>query len=290
MLRATARDRQGRVTRTSAHIDPRPPDSFLSVEGGGEFAPGETAPIRLSLPFEEATALVSIEREGVLDAFVVQTNGPRTIDVPVKPNYAPNVQVSVLAIANRGSGTGVRLPRALQVVGNRARLDLASWRPDKVTASTEIEVSDAANKLDVVVEPERDSYRTRDRARVRVTVRNPDNLPPKDAELALYVVDEGLLDMWPNRSAEILEHMMRWRAPDVSSRSSSDAMGESLTLPTAAAERVGVHSYLPRGGKRVWVSWISPWRRRPRRNPTGEASPSRCEAASPAASAPCANT
>ena len=253
VLRATARDERERVTRTSARIDPRRPDDFLSVLGDGGFAPGDTAPIRLSVPFEEATALVSIEREGVLDAFVVQTNGPRTIDVPVKPNYAPNVQVSVLAIANRGSGTAGGLPGALEVVGNQARLDLASWRPDRATARTEIEVSDEANKLDVVVEPERDSYRTRDSARVRVTVRNPDNLPPEGAELALYVVDEGLLDVWPNRSAEILEHMMRWRPPDVSSRSSSDAMGESLTLTAVAEGPVGDRSYLPRGGRRSWM-------------------------------------
>ncbi len=253
VLRATARDERGRVTRTSARIDPRRPDPIVSVVGDGEFAPGETAPIRLSVPFEKATALVSIEREGVLDAFVVQANGSRTIDVPVKPNYAPNVQVSVLAIANRGSGPADRLPGPLEVVGNRARLDLASWRPDKVTASTEIEVSDEANKLDVVVEPERDSYRTRDRARVRITVRNPDNLPPRGAELALYVVDEGLLDMWPNRSAEILEYMMRWRPPDVSSRSSSDAMDDSLTLPAVAERPVG-DPYLPRGGRRLWMA------------------------------------
>ena len=230
VIRATARDKRGRVTRTSVGIDPRRADALLSVEGDGEFAPGETVPIRLSVPFEEATALVSIEREGVLDAFVVHMNGPRTIDVQVKPNYAPNVQVSVLAIATRESGAGGRLPGALEVVGNRARLDLASWLPDKASAAVQIEVSDEANKLDVEVEPDRDSYRTRDSARVRVTVRNPDNLPPKGAELALYVVDEGLLEMWPNRSAEILEHMMRWRAPDISSRSSSDAMSESLTL------------------------------------------------------------
>lgn len=254
VLRATARDERERVTRTSARIDPRRPDDFLSVVGDGEFAPGETAPIRLSVPFEEATALVSIEREGVLDAFVVQTNGPRTINVPVKPNYAPNVKVSVLAVANRGADTGGHVPSALEVVGNRARLGLASWRPDKASTYARIEVSDEANKLDVVVEPERDSYRTRDRARVRITVRNPDNLPPRGAELALYVVDEGLLQMWPNRSAEILQYMMRWRAPDVSSRSSSDAMSESLTLPSVAEGPVGDRSYLPRGGRRLWMA------------------------------------
>ena len=256
LLLATARDDQGNVARASAYISSKRSAGILGLQREGEFAPGEVVPIRLSVPFEEGNALVSIEREGVLDAFVVQTNGPRTIDVPVQPNYAPNAQVSVLAIATRGSGTGDRLPGRLEVVGNRARLDLASWLPDKASASVMIEVSDEANKLDVVVEPDRDSYRTRDSARVRVTVRNPDNLPPKDAEFALYVVDEGLLGMWPNRSAEILEGMMGWRRVDVSSRSGSDAMSESLTLPSVAAEGIVGHEfYLPRGG---WgYAWAS---------------------------------
>ncbi|MCY3840679.1 MAG: hypothetical protein OXH09_18865 [Gammaproteobacteria bacterium] len=202
-IRATARDEQGRVTRTSARIDPRREDGTLSVESVDEIAPGETLPIRLSVPFERASALVSVEREGVLDAFVVQLNGPRTINLPVLPNYAPNIQVSALAIATAEPNTGGGLPGTLEAIGNRARMDLASGLPDKASGSIPVRVSKAANTLHVGVETDRDSYRTRDSARVRVTVEDPDRRPVRDAEIALYAVDEGLLEIWPNRSANM---------------------------------------------------------------------------------------
>ncbi|MYJ75796.1 MAG: hypothetical protein F4089_12155 [Gammaproteobacteria bacterium] len=251
LLLATAPDDQGNVTRASAHVPASQSADILEVQREGVFAPGEVVPIRLAAPFEEGNALVSIEREGVLDAFVVQLNGPQTIDLPVRPNYAPRIQVSALAIAARGPDTGSHLPGTLEEVGNRALLDLASWRPEKASDSIQIRVSDVENTLDVAVETDRDSYRTRDIARARVTVRNPDNKPPSDAEFALYVVDEGLLEMWPNRSAEILKRMMGWRDVDVSSRSSSDAMDESLRLTNAGARGpFGLDSYLPTGGLR----------------------------------------
>ena len=248
-IRATARDAQGRITRTSARIDPRREDGILSVESVDEIAPGETLPIRLSVPFERASALVSVEREGVLDAFVVQLNGPRTIDLPVRSNYAPNVRVSALAIANGEPDTGGGLPSTLEMIGDRARMDLASWLPDKASGSIPIRVSKAANTLHIGVETDRDSYRTRDSARVRITVEDPDKRPVRDAELALYAVDEGLLEMWPNRSAGILHAMLAQRGIDVASRSGSEAMSDSLTLHKVAAQgRVGPGFYLPRGG------------------------------------------
>ena len=248
-IRATARDAQGRITRTSARIDPRREDGILSVESVDEIAPGETLPIRLSVPFERASALVSVEREGVLDAFVVQLNGPRTIDLPVRPNYAPNVRVSALAIATGEPDTGGGLPSTLETIGDRARMDLASWLPDKASGSIPIRVSKATNTLHIGVETDRDSYRTRDSARVRIIVEDPDKRPVRDAELALYAVDEGLLEMWPNRSAGILDAMLAQRGIDVASRSGSEAMSDSLTLHKVAAQgRVGPGFYLPRGG------------------------------------------
>ena len=249
VVRATARDEQGRTARTSARIYPRRRGGILRVEGEREFAPGETVPIRLSVPFKQASALVSVEREGVLDAFVVHLNGPRTINLPVRPNYAPNIQVSALAIATGEPDTGGGLPSSLETIGNAARMDLASWLPDKASGSIPIRVSDAANTLHIGVETDRDSYRTRDSARVRVTVNDPDKRPVRDAEIALYAVDEGLLDMLPNRSSKILDRMLLLRDIDVASRSGSDAMAESLTLHTVAADgQIDPGYYLPRGG------------------------------------------
>ncbi|MCY3622213.1 MAG: MG2 domain-containing protein [Gammaproteobacteria bacterium] len=255
VVRATARDERGRTTRTSARIYPRRRDGILSVEGDRAFAPGETVPIRLSVPFGQANALVSVEREGVLDAFVVQLSGPRTINLPVLPNYAPNIQVSALAIATAEPNTGGGLPSTLETIGNRARVDLASRLPDKASGSIPIRVGKAANTLHVGVETDRDSYRTRDNARVRVTVEDPDKRPVRDAELALYAVDEGLLEIWPNRSANMLDRMLLQRAIDVSSRSGSDATSESLSLHSVAEEgRIGPGYYLPRGGPGIWFT------------------------------------
>jgi uncharacterized protein YfaS (alpha-2-macroglobulin family) len=54
------------------------------------------------MPFRSATALVAIEREGVIDTMVVELNGrDPTIRVPVKASYGPNVYVSVLAVRGR---------------------------------------------------------------------------------------------------------------------------------------------------------------------------------------------
>ena len=39
------------------------------------YAPGETARLQVRMPFREATALVALEREGVLDTRVVRLSG-----------------------------------------------------------------------------------------------------------------------------------------------------------------------------------------------------------------------
>ena len=66
------------------------------------YEPGETARLQVRMPFRDATALVTIEREGVLDARVVPLSGTEpVIDVPILPAYAPNVFVSVLALRGR---------------------------------------------------------------------------------------------------------------------------------------------------------------------------------------------
>ena len=59
---------------------------------------GETARFQVRMPFAEATALVTIEREGVGEAFVRALSGKEpVIEIPVKGSFAPNVYVSVLA-------------------------------------------------------------------------------------------------------------------------------------------------------------------------------------------------
>ena len=66
------------------------------------YEPGESAVFQVRMPFREATALISVEREGVLDTWVRKISGREpVVEIPIKGNYAPNVFVSVLAVRGR---------------------------------------------------------------------------------------------------------------------------------------------------------------------------------------------
>ncbi len=170
------------------------------------YEPGDTAKFQVRMPFREATALVTVEREGVIESFVKKLSGRLpVVEVPVKGSYAPNVFVSVLVVRGR---VGDVKPTALVDLGKPAfKLGIA-----------EINVGWRAHELRVFVTPDKKTYRIRDKARVRIKVlrRDPKNpYPPKDAEVAIAAVDEGLLQLMPNRSWNLLDAMMGRRGCEV---------------------------------------------------------------------------
>jgi uncharacterized protein YfaS (alpha-2-macroglobulin family) len=55
-----------------------------------EYKAGETAKFQVRMPFREATALVTVEREGVLSSFVVGLSGKDpVIEVPMPAAMHP---------------------------------------------------------------------------------------------------------------------------------------------------------------------------------------------------------
>ena len=111
-LVVTARDKDGNEARAASSV-------WVTRQGelwfGGEdhdridllpekksYQPGETAKLQVRMPFRHATALVSIEREGIIDTRVVQLNGQDpTVNVKIEEGWGPNVYVSVLALRGR---------------------------------------------------------------------------------------------------------------------------------------------------------------------------------------------
>src|SRR5262249_15230303 len=165
---------------------------------------GDVARLQVRMPFKEATVLVTLEREGVLDAFVrtVKRSEP-VIDVPIKGNYAPNVFVSAFVV--RGRIAGVE-PTAL--------VDLA--KPAFKMGLAELRVGWPAHELQVKVSPQQTAYKVRDKARVAIAVRRADGTaPPANSEVAIAVVDEGLLELLPNDSWKLLDAMMTRRGEEV---------------------------------------------------------------------------
>ncbi len=66
------------------------------------YEPGETARFQGRMPFRAATALIAIEREGIVETHVVELNGKDpTVELKVQDAWGRNVYVSVLALRGR---------------------------------------------------------------------------------------------------------------------------------------------------------------------------------------------
>jgi len=181
-----------------------------------EYQAGDTARFQVRMPFRSATALVSVEREGVIESFVTKLGGRSPIvRVPIRDNYAPNVHLSVLAVRGRiARSEGTREQRARRGPDITATVDLN--KPAYRLGLAKIRVGWRPHRLDVRVTPDRATYRVRDEAAVTVRVARADGKPlPAGAEFALAAVDESLLELAPNRSWNLLEAMMGERPLDV---------------------------------------------------------------------------
>ncbi|MCU0969114.1 MAG: MG2 domain-containing protein [Rubrivivax sp.] len=261
-LVARARDDAGRLAQAAASV-------WVTGAGAQWFAqdnddrievvperrrlePGETARLQVRMPFDEALALVSVEREGVLAHRTVVLRGRRpVVEVPIPapprgpgpaeaaPSWAPNAYVSVLVVRGRlrevpwwsAFTWGWRDPggwwRAFRHEGREwraptATVDLA--RPAFRMGVAALEVGLAAHRLDVQVLPDRREAGVREtvRTRVRVTHRGR---PAADAEVAFAAVDEGLLALMPNPSWDLLQGLFRPRPWGVET---ATAMGEVI--------------------------------------------------------------
>lgn len=219
VIQAEAKDSRGNVSSTNREVtvygkddtwyEARNDDRIDLVPLRRQVDPGETMSFEVRMPFRAATALVTVEREGVMDAYIrkVSRENP-VIDIPVKPNYVPNVFVSALVIRGRLAGTQ---PTASFDPGKPAyRLGIA-----------EVRVGLKPHALKVKVETDRKTYGVRQKVKARISVRVPDgSAPPKGSEAALAVVDEGLLELKPNLSWGLLEAMMRRKGYEMSTATS----------------------------------------------------------------------
>ncbi|MFT4174540.1 MAG: MG2 domain-containing protein, partial [Rhodocyclaceae bacterium] len=198
------------------------------------YEPGQTARFEVRMPFREATALVSVEREGVLDAFVTQVSAKSPfVDVPILDNYGPNAYVSVMVVRGRVDpevpGPFAWLKRMVYRVGmffgivkdlprevdTRPTATVDLTRPAFKLGMVPIRVGWQAYQLNVKVEPDRSVYKVRDKASVRISVTDAQGRPAAGGEIALAAVDEGLLALAPPESWNLLEAMMRRRPDEV---------------------------------------------------------------------------
>ncbi len=191
------------------------------------YEPGETAKLQLRMPFRAATALVAIEREGIVDTKVVTLRGDDpTIAVKIEKGWAPNVYVSVLALRGRIREVpwyslfqwGWKQPlawwRAYRDEGPdfqppTAMVDLA--KPAFKLGVAALQVGLAEHELQVKVSADAPQYAVRQTAKARIQVLHGGQ-PLAGTEVAFAAVDEGLLALRGNDSWDLLHAMLRQRA------------------------------------------------------------------------------
>lgn len=185
---------------------------------------GDVARFQVRMPFRSATALVTVEREGVLASYVTQLSGKDpVVEVKMPGTYAPNVYVSVMAVRGRIGGWKLWLADlarkwhlpflSREGASPTALVDLA--KPSYRIGLAKVKVGWEAHQLNVAVKAEKARYAVRDNAQVNIAVRDPSGKPARSADVAFVAVDEALLQLMPNESWELLDAMMGERTLDV---------------------------------------------------------------------------
>ena len=237
-LLAEAKDKDGNIARsgTTYWVSGRGDNWFAAgnqdridvIPEKRSYKPGEIARLQVRTPFREATALVSVEADGIIDTLVVPLSRFKPIvELPIKAEWGPNVFVSVLAVRGRMQ------PLTWASFFDWGWREPISWfkewwNPEQPTAMVDlakpafklglaaIEVGTDGFRLKVDVQPEKADYRPRDKATVKVTVTGPDGKPvPAGSEFAFAAVDQALLELRPNETWKLLDTMMQKRAYQV---------------------------------------------------------------------------
>ncbi|HTP13110.1 MAG TPA: Ig-like domain-containing protein [Bacteroidota bacterium] len=147
-----------------------------------EYKPGESAAIIVKSPYEKATALISIEREGIISHYTTELVGSAPqIDIPILRTYLPNVFVSVVLLQGRVEAAAIT-----------KEADVG--RPSFKIGYVNLPVSPKTKQLTVSVETDKKEYRPGDVVTMTVTTKNAAGTGVS-ADVALSVADLGVLNL-----------------------------------------------------------------------------------------------
>ena len=191
-LLASAEDslRNTITTTTSFYItgqdyvpwDRRDDDSIELVADADSYRPGEKARILVKSPYEKAKALVTIERELILETRVLDIEGTASqIEVPISPEYVPNVFVSVLLVQGRSEKV-------------KAEENQDVGKPSFKVGYVNLGIDPAEKRLSLEIQKDKEEYKPRETVTLKFNVRTANN-EGCPASLSVAVVDVGVLNL-----------------------------------------------------------------------------------------------
>ncbi|HPY40060.1 MAG TPA: alpha-2-macroglobulin family protein, partial [Thiolinea sp.] len=188
-LDSEGRRNASRITRwVSGDMQSPPTTSTVEMETAriipdkDSYAPNETAKLLIQSPFKDAEGLLLVNHDGLVteQRFTLQGNS-HTLELPLKPEWLPNVNLSVNLVG--------QTPRRTED-GKETKLP---ERPAMASADLVLKISKAERVLTVKVKPQTEVLAPAEATPITVQVQNAKGEPVANAEVALVVADEAIL-------------------------------------------------------------------------------------------------
>ena len=156
------------------------------------YKPGDTARLMIQSPWEQATALLTVEREGIRShrQFTL-TSTQQTVEVPITAADIPNLFVSVLLVKGRSQADAPE--------GDTSDPGKPSFR----LGYAKLTVDDASKRLSLTVKANHDEFRPAGSAKIDVQVNDAAGAPAA-TEVTLWAVDYGVLSLTAFRTPDVL--------------------------------------------------------------------------------------
>ena len=165
---------------------------FLRLANGSElrsreFTIGDVAKLEIEHTHPNSLALVTVERLGVLDHWVVELEGVGdVIEVPLRQGYGSKVQVSVTVMDANSSH---EYDHFVSEFG-------ATTYPQSESFQVHLDISDPERELTLDIATNKDTYKPGEKVQATVSLsRGSRTDPPPPTELAVAVVDQGRLEL-----------------------------------------------------------------------------------------------
>lgn len=193
VLKAESEDERGNPLRTATTFYvtgkgyvawKRSDDDRIELVADAEkYKPGEKARILIKSPYEKCIALVTLEREGIMDSRIVHLeSSAEKIEVPITEEHIPNIFVSVILLQGR---TATHL-------FSKEGDDIG--KPSFKIGYVNLPVDPGTRRLKVEVKTDKKEYRPGGQVEVEVKVKDHSG-KGVETEVTLAVVDLGVLKL-----------------------------------------------------------------------------------------------
>ncbi|MCC6643911.1 Ig-like domain-containing protein, partial [Candidatus Peregrinibacteria bacterium] len=206
-------------------------DRIELVNDKMEYKVGETAKILVKSPYKNVYALVTYEKDKVMEYKVVKLeSNSDTIEVPITEKFLPNVFVSVVLVKGSEYDAGLVEP----VAGAIDERQVAAFK----VGYTTLQVNTEEKRLNIEIKSNKEKYAPGEE--VTLTVKTTDNSGKAvPVELSLGVVDESVLSLTESVTADLINVFYRKRMLSVSSAYSLTKALSRINVVVEAGEKGG---------------------------------------------------